>query len=86
MDYARSIPCPGHEFGLDPCEEKITQRGRSTGGGYFDPPEWDEEEDLDPPCGCDKKLSGEEEKKFWVRVWEELDKKEFEVDYDYGDY
>jgi hypothetical protein len=91
-EYSRSIPCPGKEFGLEPCEEDFTQRAYSTPGSFEHPGDFIEDEDPDPSCDCAEQLekqSPDLAKAYWARVWEEIEKKDFEWDQHYsphGDY
>lgn len=80
--YARSIPCPGAEFGLEPCEERLTQRAVQHPDGFMQPGDWIEEEEIEPPCGCDTRLQPTDVSKFWDRVWVLLDAEEWKLDDD----
>ena len=77
-DVIRSIPCPASEFGLEPCEENIHQSAYTSYGGYFDPPEFVVQEELEPICDCGTRASNESE--YWDRVFRLLDEQEWEPD------
>lgn len=52
MHYFKSVHCPGHEFGLEACEEKLMRRGWYHGGGFNYPPDGEEQEEWDSWCDC----------------------------------
>jgi hypothetical protein len=90
--YILRIDCPGHEFGLEDCEEKLTRRGWYCTGGFLGSiPDGDEQEDWDTYCDCEKQIKLKEDdsllQRYYDRVNELFDKAEPEDDYpDEDDY
>ena len=84
MYLERSIECPGHEFGLEPCEERIWQKAVNHPASFEDPGELVADEDSDTLCGCDRKVL--DERAFWTRVWELMEKEDWEPDTDDSAY
>jgi hypothetical protein len=91
MNYILRINCPGQEFGLEDCEEKLTRRGWSHGGGFSYPPDGDEEDGWTTYCDCEEILKNRGDLKqvqaYYDRVNELFEKAEPEDDYpDEDDY
>lgn len=89
MNYILIIDCPGKEFGLEDCEERLIRRGWSHGGGFSYPPDGDEQDDWDTYCDCEEQIkeSGGDLQTYYDRVNELFDKAEPEDDYpDEDDY
>lgn len=79
--YTRSIPCPGAEFNLPPCEEHLTQHAVKHPDGWELPGDWIEEEEITPNCDCEHQVKdGAIDSAYWTRVWELLNAQEWELD------
>jgi hypothetical protein len=89
MNYILRIDCPGYEFDLEDCEEKLTRRGWYRGGGFNYPPDGDEQDDWNSWCDCEKQIKerGGNIQAYYDRVNELFDEAELEDDYpDEDDY